>query len=168
MHEQSLHKQKFSYKLIENGRPLDDDSAKEMDMINERMSNNERSTDQPPHNISWEGDVYSQVLGNEKGGYVRGLGLGTTPSVLWEYSSNEVVQRLEQEITELKEKQNEEMDLMKQNHKKLQSELLQMRQFMQNTLNERQQEGVPQSSRISNNAEITLPHDMSANRTRSF
>ncbi|KAH0714988.1 hypothetical protein KY284_007893 [Solanum tuberosum] len=87
------------------------------------MSNNERSTDQPPHNIAWEGDVYSQVLGNEKGGYVRGLGL--------EYSSNEVVQRLEQEITDLKEKQNEEMDLMKQNHKKLQSELLQMRQFMQ-------------------------------------
>ncbi|KAG5576271.1 hypothetical protein H5410_056405 [Solanum commersonii] len=83
----------------------------EQGMINERMSNNERSTDQPPHNIAWEGDVYSQVLGNEKGGYVHG--------------------GLEQEITELKEKQHEEMNLMKQNHKKLQSELLQMRQFMQ-------------------------------------
>ncbi|KAL3368895.1 hypothetical protein AABB24_009610 [Solanum stoloniferum] len=111
-------------------------------MINESMSNNERSTDQPPHNVAWEGDVYSQVLGNEKSGYVRGLGLGPTPSVLWgsksfvenivvEDSSNDVAQRLEQEITELKEKQNEEMDLMKQNHEKLQSELLQIRQLMQ-------------------------------------
>ncbi|KAH0776646.1 hypothetical protein KY290_008057 [Solanum tuberosum] len=74
----------------------------EQDMINERMSNNERSTNQPPHNVAWEGDVYSQVLGNEKSGYVRGLGLGPTPSVLWgskssvenivvEDSSNEVV-----------------------------------------------------------------------------
>ncbi|KAG5571909.1 hypothetical protein H5410_061675 [Solanum commersonii] len=104
----------------------------QQDMINEKMSNNERSTDQPPHNVSWESDVYSQVLGNEKSGYVRGLGLCPTPSVLWgrkssiqnivlEDSSNEVVQRLEQEITKLKEKQNEEIDLMKQNHEKLQS-----------------------------------------------
>src|SRR5688572_26780297 len=111
-------------------------------MINERMINNERSTYQPPHNVAWEGEVYSQVLGNEKSGYVRGLGLGPTPSlvlgsrssvgnIVLEDSSNEVVQRLEQEITELKEKQNEEMDLMKQNHEKLQSELLQMRKFMQ-------------------------------------
>ncbi|KAK6775959.1 hypothetical protein RDI58_026960 [Solanum bulbocastanum] len=106
------------------------------------MSNNERSTDQPRHNVAWEGDVYSYVLGNDKSEHVRGLRLGPTPSVLWdsksfverivvEDSSNEVVQRLEQENTELKEKQNEEMDLMKQNDEKLQTELLQMRQFMQ-------------------------------------
>ncbi|KAG5585151.1 hypothetical protein H5410_045585 [Solanum commersonii] len=78
-----------------------------VDMINERMSNNERSTDQPPHNVAWEGHVYSQVLGNEKSGSFCGLELGLTPLVLWgskssvenivvEYSSNEVVQRLEQ------------------------------------------------------------------------
>ncbi|KAH0637694.1 hypothetical protein KY290_017147 [Solanum tuberosum] len=170
----------LTHKKCVDGRPLDDDSAKAIDMINERMTNNERSTDQPPQNVALEGDVYSQVLGNEKSGYVRGLGLGPTPSVLWgskssvenivvEDSSNEVVQRLEQEITELKEKQNEEMDLMKQNHEKLQSELLRMRQFMQkyapnesfpqdinDTSNEQVpnhnsgQEGVPQSSRISN------------------
>ncbi|KAG5611153.1 hypothetical protein H5410_022434 [Solanum commersonii] len=114
----------------------------EQDMINERMSSNDRSTDQPPHNVALEGDVYSQVLGNEKSGYVHDLGLGPTPLVPWgsksfvenivvEDSSSEVVQRLEQEINELKEKQNEDMDLMKQNHEKLQSELLQMRQFMQ-------------------------------------
>ncbi|KAG5631600.1 hypothetical protein H5410_003317, partial [Solanum commersonii] len=114
----------------------------DQDMINERMNNNERSTDQPPQNVSWEGDMYSKVLGNEKRGYVRGLGLGPIPSVLWgskssvenivlEDSSNKVVQRLEQEITELEEKQNEEIDLMKQNQKKSQSKLLQIRQFMQ-------------------------------------
>ncbi|KAK4359180.1 hypothetical protein RND71_021409 [Anisodus tanguticus] len=91
--------------------------------------------------VAWEGDVYSQVLGNEKSGYVCGLGLGPTPSVLWgsrsslgnivaEDSSNEDVQRLEQEITKLKAKQNEEMNSMKQNQEKMQSELLQMRQFM--------------------------------------
>ncbi|XP_049399793.1 uncharacterized protein LOC125869753 [Solanum stenotomum] len=177
----------LTHKKRVDGRPLDDDSAKAIDMINERMTNNERSTDQPPHNVAWEGDVYSQVLGNEKSGYVRGLGLGPTPSVLWgskssvenivvEDSSNEAVQRLEQEITKLKEKQNEEMDLMKQNHEKLQSELLRMRQFMQkyapnesfpqdinDTSNEQvpnhnSGQGVPQSSRISSNAEITLPH----------
>lgn len=83
-------------------------------MINKRMSNNERSTDQPPHNVAWEGDVNSQVLGNEKSGYVCGLGLGPAPSVLWgsksfleniivEDLSNEVVQSLEQEIIELEE-----------------------------------------------------------------
>ncbi|KAG5605875.1 hypothetical protein H5410_027367 [Solanum commersonii] len=96
----------------------------DQEMINKRIHNNERSTDQPPHNVAWEGDVYSQVLGNEKYGYVHGLGLGPTPSVLWSKdSSNEVVRT--------KEKQNEELDLMKQNNEKLQLELLQMRQFMQ-------------------------------------
>ncbi|MCE3215232.1 hypothetical protein HAX54_001411, partial [Datura stramonium] len=41
-----------------DGRPLDDDSAKTIDMINEWISG-ERSTDQPPHSVAWEGDVYS-------------------------------------------------------------------------------------------------------------
>ncbi|KAH0671247.1 hypothetical protein KY285_023598 [Solanum tuberosum] len=85
-------------------------------MINESMSNNERSTDQPPHNVAWE------VLWGSK---------SSVENIVVEDSSNEAAQRLEQEITELKEKQNEEMDLMKQNHEKLQSELLQMRQLMQ-------------------------------------
>nr|XP_018633754.1 uncharacterized protein LOC104118083 [Nicotiana tomentosiformis] len=87
----------------------------EQEMINERMSNSERSTEQPPRSIAWEGDVYSQVLGNEKSRYVCGLGLGPTPSILWgsrsslgniaaDDSSNEVIQRLEQQIIELKEK----------------------------------------------------------------
>ncbi|XP_019241856.1 PREDICTED: uncharacterized protein LOC109221878 [Nicotiana attenuata] len=124
-----------------DGRPLDDDSVKAIEMINERTNNSESSIDQPPRVVAWEGDVYSQVFGNDKSGYVRGLGLGPTPFGLWgsrssvenivgEDSSNEAVQRLTQEITELKDKHNKEMNLMKQNQEKMQSELLEMRQLM--------------------------------------
>nr|XP_016507842.1 PREDICTED: uncharacterized protein LOC107825493 [Nicotiana tabacum] len=95
--------------------------AKAVDMMNERLRDTDESNDQPPCSVAWEGDVYSQVLGNDKSGYVRGLGLGPTPSVLWgsrssleniviEDSSDEVVQKLKHEIIELKElneKQNE-------------------------------------------------------------
>ncbi|XP_075098099.1 uncharacterized protein LOC107803913 isoform X5 [Nicotiana tabacum] len=73
-------------------------------MVNERMSNSESSTDQPPHSVAWKGDVYSQVFENDK--------------------KQEIVK------LKLKEKQNEEMNMMKQNQEKMQSELLQMRQFI--------------------------------------
>ncbi|XP_019234411.1 PREDICTED: uncharacterized protein LOC109214905 [Nicotiana attenuata] len=90
-----------------DGRPLDDDSVKAIEMLNERTNNSESSTDQPPRAVAWEGDVYSQVFENDKSGYVRGLGLSPTPSGLWgnrsslenivgEDSSNEAVQRLTQ------------------------------------------------------------------------
>ncbi|XP_070014848.1 uncharacterized protein [Nicotiana sylvestris] len=140
----------LTHKKHKDGRPLDDDYVKTIwiyclfygqKMINERMSNSERSTEQTPRSVAWEGDVYSQVLGNGKSGYVRCLGLGPTPSVPWgsrsslgniaaDDSSDEVIQRLEQQIIELKEKQNEEMNIMKQNQENMQSELLQMRQLM--------------------------------------
>ncbi|XP_070037475.1 uncharacterized protein [Nicotiana tomentosiformis] len=131
----------LTHKKRKDGWPLDDDFVKTIKMINERMSNSERSTKQPPRSVAWEGNVYSQVLGNEKSRYVRGLGLGPTPSLLWSSrsslgniiagdSSNEVIQRLEQKIIKLKEKQNEEMNMMKQNQEMIQSELLQMRQLM--------------------------------------
>ncbi|XP_070010995.1 uncharacterized protein [Nicotiana sylvestris] len=168
-----------------DGRPLDDDSVKAIEMINERTNNSESSTGQPPRGVAWEGDVYSQVFGNDKSGYVRGLGLGPTPSGLWgskssleniigEDSSNEAVQRLTQEITELKDKHNEEMNLMKQNQEKMQSELLKMRQLMRKyasneslpqNINDTsieqvpaansRHERVPQRSRIPNVAENT-------------
>ena len=51
--------------------------------MNEKLSNGETSEEQSHDNVAWEGDVYSQVLGNEKSGYVRGLGLCPTPSLLW-------------------------------------------------------------------------------------
>ncbi|XP_070043602.1 uncharacterized protein [Nicotiana tomentosiformis] len=111
--------------------------AKAVDMMNERLRDTDESNDQSPCSVAWEGDVYSQVLGNDKSGYVRGLVLGPTPSVLWgsrsslgniviEDSSDEVVQKQKHEIIELKElneKQNDEMSFMRQ-------ELSWMRQVM--------------------------------------
>ncbi|KAK6784151.1 hypothetical protein RDI58_017605 [Solanum bulbocastanum] len=38
------------------------DSAKVIDMINEKMSNSERSTDQDSHRVAWKCDVYSHVM----------------------------------------------------------------------------------------------------------
>ncbi|TMW84623.1 hypothetical protein EJD97_024793 [Solanum chilense] len=52
-------------------------------MMKEKLGNGETSEEQSHGNVAWEGDVYSQVLGNEKSGYVRGSGLGPTPSLLW-------------------------------------------------------------------------------------
>ncbi|XP_075102781.1 uncharacterized protein LOC107799890 [Nicotiana tabacum] len=86
----------------------------EKDMMNERLNNGETSNEQHRSDVAWEGDVYSQVLGTEKSGYVRGLGLDPTPSLLWggksslrnvvaDGLSNEAAHRLEQEINELKE-----------------------------------------------------------------
>lgn len=46
------------------------------------MTGHERSTDQSLHNVTLEGDVYSQVLGKEKSGCIHGLGIGPTPLVL--------------------------------------------------------------------------------------
>ncbi|GAB4839559.1 hypothetical protein Ancab_039888 [Ancistrocladus abbreviatus] len=37
--------------------------------------------------VAWEGDHYSQVMGKDKDGYVRGLGLGPTPKEVWELAS---------------------------------------------------------------------------------
>lgn len=93
--------------------------------MQEKLNNGETSNEQPTGSVAWEWYVYSQVLGMERSGYVRGLGLGPTP-LLWDTKSslgnivadnisNEVVQRLEQEVKELKEKHNEEMNSMKQN-----------------------------------------------------
>ncbi|KAH0764325.1 hypothetical protein KY285_000196 [Solanum tuberosum] len=97
------------------------------DMMKEKLSNNEILEEQSHDSVAWEGDVYSQVLGKEKSGYVHGLGLGPTPSLLWGSKSflrnisvdglcNEAAKKLEQEINELKElnkKQDEEMVLMR-------------------------------------------------------
>lgn len=77
----------LTHKKRADGRPLDDDSAKVIDIINEKMGTCEGSTNQPPHRVAWKGDIYSQVLGNERSGYVRGLGLGPAPSVLWDSRS---------------------------------------------------------------------------------
>ena len=105
------------------------------------MNSGETSNEQSINGVAWEGDVYSQVLGSERSGYVRGLGLGPTPSLMWgnksslgniavDGLSNEAAQKLEHEIKELKEKHEEEMKLMKENQDKLLSEISFMRQIM--------------------------------------
>ncbi|XP_016513316.1 uncharacterized protein LOC107830300 isoform X1 [Nicotiana tabacum] len=58
----------LTHTKCKDGRPLDDDSAKAIEIINERMNNSDSSTDQPPRSVAWEGDVYSQVFGNDKSG----------------------------------------------------------------------------------------------------
>ncbi|XP_075086613.1 uncharacterized protein LOC107817705 isoform X1 [Nicotiana tabacum] len=116
----------------------------QLTLMKEKLSNGETSHEQPHGSVAWEGDVYSQVLGNEKSGNVRGLGLGPTPSLLWggksslqnitdDGLSNEAAHKLEQEIKELKDlnkKQDEEIALMKKNQDMLVSELTWMRQVM--------------------------------------
>ncbi|KAL3323076.1 hypothetical protein AABB24_040267 [Solanum stoloniferum] len=120
-----------------DGRPLDEESSNAVDMMKEKLSNGEIE-EQSHDSVAWEGDVYSQVLGKEKSGYVRGLGLGPTLSLLGGSKSflqnvsvdglcNEVAKKLEQEINELNKKQDEEMVLMRKNQEMLVSELSWMR-----------------------------------------
>ncbi|KAK4708258.1 hypothetical protein R3W88_029183 [Solanum pinnatisectum] len=113
-------------------------------MIKEKFSNRETSEEQSHGSVACEGDMYSQVLENEKSGYVCGLGLGPTPSLLWGSKSflrnivvddlyHEDAHKLEQEINQLKEfnkKKDEEMSLMRKNQEMLVSELSWMRQAM--------------------------------------
>ncbi|KAK6791480.1 hypothetical protein RDI58_010561 [Solanum bulbocastanum] len=98
-----------------NGRPLDEESSNVINMMNEKMSNDETQEDESNGSYAWKGVVYSQVLRNEKSRYVRGLGLGPTPSLLWGSISflrnvgvdslcNEAALKLEQEINELNKK----------------------------------------------------------------
>ncbi|KAL3341364.1 hypothetical protein AABB24_025759 [Solanum stoloniferum] len=110
-----------------DGRPLDEESSNAVDTMKEKLSNGEILEEQSHDSVAWEGDVYSQVLGKEKSGYVRCLGLGPTCSLLWGSKSflrnvsvdglcDEAGKKLEQEINELKEfnkKQDEEMVLMR-------------------------------------------------------
>jgi len=110
-------------------------------LIQEKLCNGETSNEQDLDSVAWEGDVYSQVLGSERSGYIRGLGLGPTPSLLWgdKFSlgnismnnnnmSNEMVPKLEQEMKELKERHEEEMNQMKELNQKQVAELTIMRQ----------------------------------------
>ncbi|MED6125934.1 hypothetical protein PIB30_073317 [Stylosanthes scabra] len=114
----------------------------ELELIEERLRNDQhQSNEQSNNDVAWEGDLYSQVLGSDKSGYVRGLGLGPTPSLLWgnkasfgkfasDILANEIAQKLEQEIKMLKEKHEEEIKLMKENQDKMLIELSCMRQIL--------------------------------------
>ncbi|XLU75427.1 hypothetical protein S245_034480 [Arachis hypogaea] len=54
----------------------------EQELIEEKLNNDELSNEESNNGVAWEGDIYSQVLGSDTSGYVRGLGLGPTPSLL--------------------------------------------------------------------------------------
>ncbi|TKY47020.1 transposase, Ptta/En/Spm, plant [Spatholobus suberectus] len=139
----------LTHKKRKDGRPLDEESIKAL------LNNGEISNEQHLGSVAWEGDVYSQVFGSERSGYIRGLGLGLTPSLLWgnksslgnistDNMSNETIQKFKEVVKELKEKHDEEMNqmkelnqkqdaelnMMKQNQEKLMSELSFMRQVM--------------------------------------
>ncbi|RYR67335.1 hypothetical protein Ahy_A03g013660 [Arachis hypogaea] len=129
------------HKRRKDGRPLDEESPKAVELIEEKLNNGELSNEESNNRVAWEGDVYSQVLESDRNGYVRGLGLGPTPSLLWGNKScygkfasdafaNEVAQKLQQEIKVLKKKHEEEMKLMKENQNKMLAELSFMRQVL--------------------------------------
>lgn len=141
----------LTHKKRKDGRPIDEESTKVLDLMQEKLSNEETSYDQHLESVAWEGDAFSQVLGSERSGYIRGLGLGPTPSLLWgnksslgDMSNGTVQKLLEVEMKELKERHDEEMNqmkeliqkqdaelnMMKQNQDKLMSELSIMRQVM--------------------------------------
>ena len=52
-------------------------------MIQKKLSNNQYNNEEFRDNVAWDGDIYSQVMGIERAGQVRDLGLDPTPSRLW-------------------------------------------------------------------------------------
>nr|CAD1829984.1 unnamed protein product [Ananas comosus var. bracteatus] len=73
-----------THKPCKDGRPIDNESLGKVNLIMEKIEKLSNSTE---HNdqghVAWEGDIYSQVIGEERHGQVRGLGLGPTPTSLW-------------------------------------------------------------------------------------
>ncbi|XP_020963965.1 uncharacterized protein LOC110265345 [Arachis ipaensis] len=72
------------HKRRKDGRPLDEESTKAVELIEEKLNNGKLSNEESINGVAWKGDVYSQVLGSDRSGYERGLGLGQTPFLLWD------------------------------------------------------------------------------------
>ncbi|KAF7812219.1 uncharacterized protein G2W53_033195 [Senna tora] len=66
-----------------DGRPVDEELARNIARLEELMSQcSDNSHGGSGGSIIWEkNDIYSQVVGKDKYGYVRGLGFGPTPSM---------------------------------------------------------------------------------------
>ncbi|KAF7835533.1 uncharacterized protein G2W53_010392 [Senna tora] len=66
-----------------DGRPVDEESARNIARLEELMSQcSDNSHGGSGGSIIWDkNDIYSQVVGKDKYGYVRGLGFGPTPSM---------------------------------------------------------------------------------------
>ncbi|KAK6773842.1 hypothetical protein RDI58_029081 [Solanum bulbocastanum] len=73
----------LSHTKCKDCRPLNEESPNTINMMKEKFSNGETSEEKSLVSVACKGDMYSQVLENEKSGYVYGLGLGPTPSLLW-------------------------------------------------------------------------------------
>lgn len=132
----------LTHKKRKDGRPIDEESIKVLDQMQEKLSNEETSYEQHLDSVAWEGDVFSQVLGSERSGYIRGVGLGPTPSLLWGNKSslgnmsNGTVQKLDLEMKEFKEKHDEEINQMKECIRKQDAELNMMRHNQEKLMSE--------------------------------
>ncbi|KAG1368040.1 putative ovule protein [Cocos nucifera] len=60
-----------THKQRKDGRPIDSESAQKI----EKLSNNQHNDEEFRDNVAWDGDIYSQEMGVERAGQVRGLGL---------------------------------------------------------------------------------------------
>ncbi|KAF5745498.1 hypothetical protein HS088_TW07G01085 [Tripterygium wilfordii] len=78
-----------THKDRKDGRPIDQESARRVEIMLEKLSQTPDSIEQPPESVAWEGDVYSQVMGPERNGRMRGVGLGPTVTSLWRSSAFE-------------------------------------------------------------------------------
>ncbi|WOL05407.1 hypothetical protein Cni_G14135 [Canna indica] len=90
------------------------------------------NTSQFQEGVAMEDDIYSQVFGPERSGLVRGIGLGATPTSLWDSSSsigtsrNIQVSQHDDEVNKLKE----EVKALKSNQARMEAELGQLKLFM--------------------------------------
>nr|CAD1842537.1 unnamed protein product [Ananas comosus var. bracteatus] len=88
--------------------------------------------------VAWEGDIFSQVIGPERHGQVRGLGFVPTPTSLWAPSSSnqissadcERVEQLEKEIKMIEQHHANEMKPMRENQARLDSKIALMRSII--------------------------------------
>ncbi|KAK6926427.1 putative transposase, Ptta/En/Spm, plant [Dillenia turbinata] len=71
-----------THKPRKNGRPINEESAKKVKLMKKKLSELPATMEQSTERVAWEDDVYSQVMGAEKKGQVRGIGLGPTPTSL--------------------------------------------------------------------------------------
>ncbi|XP_058085740.1 uncharacterized protein LOC131233144 [Magnolia sinica] len=69
-----------------NGMPMDEASARAMEQLNERTSQQPEAS----HNSTARKDIFSEVMGDERHGRVRTYRLGPSPSDIWGTTSHSV------------------------------------------------------------------------------
>ncbi|KAK6936290.1 putative transposase, Ptta/En/Spm, plant [Dillenia turbinata] len=71
-----------THKPRNDGRPIDEESAKKVKLMKRKLSKLPATIEQSKERVALEDDVYSQVMEAEKRGQIRGIGLGPTPTFL--------------------------------------------------------------------------------------